>query len=240
MNPWVTFWAPYVGPSAAGSANLPPAGQINLTPGALNFPLTDFPLPRLGQGIPSGQTFSADATGVTDPDGYALASIPPFAGAPGVVFQWDLAANGFVSLDAAAGATVNITATAGGDAPDLRVTASDGVDGRGAAIAFSVVEARPNGPYAGLVNQPVTLDASGSTAGTLGKLPSDAAPGDPVLDLVWDVTGRPAGSNPVLANPRGEDATFTSDAAGRYDLTLRVTETVSGVSHSATTSLDLT
>ena len=49
---------------------------------------------------------SADATAVTDADSYLLGSIPPFPATP-VVMLWDLAPNGFVSIDSTTAPTVN-------------------------------------------------------------------------------------------------------------------------------------
>jgi hypothetical protein len=233
--PWVNCWAPYVGPSGATASNAPPAGNV-----VLPEPLGTVSLPVFQTvfALPSGTTITMDASGVSDPDNYLLGSVSPPAGAPLVLF-WDLAPNPIVALSATTVPTVTATTAIGGDAPLLTFRASDGVEGNSLALLIVVVEARPNGPYAGRVNQPVALTATGSTAGSQGGLPSATAAGAPVLTLVWTVTQSVVGSTPVLDDPAAESPTFTADVAGQYQVTLTVTETT-GVSHSATAAIDIT
>jgi hypothetical protein len=241
-RPWVDCWAPYVGPSAAGVANVPPAGAVvgpvpptGLPGGTIPVPLGS---PLTGFHIPAGVATTFASAAITDPDGYLLAAVAPPAGAA-TAFLWELTPNAQIAINSPTLATVTVTAGSGGDSPVLSLRVTDGVEGGRVALIFSVVEARPNGPYTGIVSQPVALTAAGTTAGTAGVLPSLAGAGTPALILSWSVTSQVAGSTPNLVSPTTESPTFTADFAGQYQVTLTV-RTTTNATHSVTTTIDLT
>jgi PKD repeat protein len=108
--------------------------------------------------------------------------------------------------------TVTLTATDkdGASAQDSAIVAVDGVT--------TTLKADPNGPYAGVVDEPVTFDGSGST------------PADAIVSYTWDFGDGGTGT--------GMDATHTYSATGTYNVTLTVTDGTS--EDSATTTATIT
>jgi hypothetical protein len=223
VRPFLPMWTPPVGPIAgAAGANTPPT-TTPAWPAVIPPPVAA-----------AGQIIPLDAsTGVLDPDGYPLAAINP-GGTPPLGFLWLIQPppGSLAALANDAGDPNTFVPDRGGDYTWTAVH-TDGLNGNLIPVTLlSVVEALANGPYTGAPNQPITLSAAGSTAGTAGALPSVAIAGAPVLTLAWTVTVGGAGA--TLDDPTSESPTFTAPA-GVYELTLTVTG--AGVSHAVTAAV---
>ncbi len=76
------------------------------------------------------------------------------------------------------------------------------------------------------VNNPPTLDVGDDIIGITGSV-SDVSiiasdPDGDALNIIWDITTSPDGSNPALTNSSNTNASFNTDIAGLYEITIQV------------------
>jgi hypothetical protein len=207
---WLPLWAPSIA-VVAPTGNAAPAAVASATPGvgtigsAINVS---------GAPPPGSPSF--------DVDSYPMGSINPgVIPASGVLWLLTAPAGSLAVVAAPNSVNSSFIPDFGGDyAPLLVVT--DGADiGFASTGTVSILGAQANGPYAGLVGDPIPVSAGGTDGGSLGSLPPTFGP---ALALVWAVVSAPPGAIASFDNPASATPNFTADTAGVYTISLSATE----------------
>jgi hypothetical protein len=213
-RPWLALWTPSLQPPAP--VNDPPIGNYGIVgAGAVDMGDATFGGIRetaVVRGTPLVATttsppfaFIADVNGTyPEPLGFLWRTGTGVLAAPGL------------AVAQVGGATFAFTPTTAGDTV-VSLDATDGADGIARFQVVHALGAAIAPPPAGTVGNPVSLDASASTAG-LSDLIATPRP----LAFLWEVIDQqPPGPPPVLGNAAAALATLTANAGGVY--TVRVT-----------------
>jgi hypothetical protein len=179
--------------SATGASNFVPVAAVSTSSGAE---------------VPVKLSVSFDGTGSTDANGDALS------------YGWTLAsrpAGSAAALDAAAGATVNLTPDVPGDYVVTLVVNDGKVDSLPISATVRAVNAAP------VANAGIDRSLQiGETAVLDGSASSDAN-GD-ALSYAWSVTAQPSGSAATVTDATQPVARFVPDLPGDYTLSLVVND----------------
>jgi hypothetical protein len=236
-GPWVDWWRPQI--AAIGSAP-------NVLPTTTNPAIVAPAVIALGGSITLDRTDAAIVPlPPTDGDSYPQGSINPGV-IPSIGFLWTVGSappGSTATLATPTATTTTLTPDIGGTYV-VRLHYSDGLNGSPATItstgplspapivapvtppidsdAITVVEARTIAVLSGPANTNIAL----SSAGSVG------------LDFLWVISEQPAGSTATIDQPAQQSPNFRADTAGSYVVTLTVS--FAGVSHQATTRVDVT